>query len=222
MKRVLAINGSPRLGSNSSILLDQFIEGVKDEGGYVTSFWINDLHVKPCSGCLRCNLIKRCSIRDDDWEDLSSMLKEADVIVFAMPVYFHHVPAPVKLVLDRFRSFVHVQITENGLIHTPHESWSKDFVLLLSMGSPDTKEADPIVDLFSFVKKSMGEQNRLHTIRATRLAVSKQVSKSREELRVLYRKMNLSEDLVEADYAKNQEVLAQCHDMGKMLAAGNS
>jgi multimeric flavodoxin WrbA len=137
--------------------------------------------------------------------------------VFATPIYFHHVSAPLKKLIDRFRSFVKVQITESGLLHTPWQSWNKDFVLLLSMGSSDASEADPVLDLFKFFKTVLGTKNRLHTISATRLAVINQLTKSEEELGELYKKMELPVKMAKDDFKKNHELLDQAYMLGRSL-----
>ena len=217
MKKVLVLDGSTRKLGNTSVLIKHFIEGAKNNTGNTEHITAKDIDIKYCNGCLRCNLIKRCSISGDDWEDLSKKIDEADVLVFASPIYFHYVTAPLKNIIDRFRSFVHVQITETGLIHTPFKEWNKDFVLLLSLGSSDDTDAQPVIDLFEYMKDVLGEKNRLHVIKATRLAVIKQVQKTEEELKELYPKLKLDESLAEADFIKNQKILKECFDLGKAL-----
>lgn len=218
MKNILVLDGSTRKQGNTSILVQQFIDGAKNNTKNIEQIQAKDINIKYCNGCLRCNLIKRCSIRDDDWGDLSQKIDEADVLVFASPIYFHYVTAPLKNIIDRFRSFVHVQIIETGLIHTPFKEWNKDFVLLLSMGSSDDSDANPVIDLFKYMKEVLGEDNRLHVIKGTRLAVIKQVQKTEDELKELYPKLQLNENLAEKDFKKNQEILSQCFDLGKNLA----
>jgi len=144
---------------------------------------------------------------------------DADVLAFASPVYFHHLSAPLKQILDRFRSFMHVQITENGLIHTTWQSWKKRFVLLLAQGSPDEAEAKPIIDLFTFLTHALGPENSLHIIVGTRLALKGQVIMSNEELRTLYTKLGLTAHLAEIDYERNQGLLQSCYELGRRLAA---
>ncbi|NOQ26640.1 MAG: hypothetical protein GQ564_14875 [Bacteroidales bacterium] len=217
MKKILILDGSTRKQGNTSILLQHFIDGAKNNTENIEQVQAKDVDIKYCNGCLRCNLIKRCSIRDDDWTDLSEKINEADVLVFASPIYFHYVSAPLKNIIDRFRSFFHVQITETGLIHTPYKKWNKDFVLLLSMGSSDDSDAQPVIDLFEYMKEVMGDGNRLHAIKATRLAVIKQVQKTEEELKELYPKLQLDENLAENDFIKNRAVLSQCFELGKRL-----
>ncbi len=217
MKKVLVLDGSMRNNGNTSILVENFIKGVEKNTNQIDRFFAKDLNLEYCNGCLRCNLIKRCSISGDEWPDLSQKILDADVLVFVSPIYFHYVTAALKKIIDRFRSFVHVQITESGVDHTPIVEWKKDFVLLLSMGSSDAIDAQPVIDLFEYMKEVLGEQNRLHVIKATRLAVIKQVQKTEEELKELYPKLKLDESLAEADFIKNREILKECFDLGKNL-----
>jgi len=217
MKKVLALHGSMRKNGNTSILLEHFLNGAKNFTIAAEEITATDINLEYCRGCLRCNVIRRCSINEDDWGEVSEKIHEADVIVFASPVYFHHITAPLKKLLDRFRSFVHVQITESGLIHTPWEEWDKVFVLLLCMGSSDVSDAKPVIDLFKFITSILGTRNRLHIITATRLAVLKQVAKNVEELENIYPKLGLPAHLAKEDFKKNQKVLKQCYDLGKAL-----
>lgn len=219
MKKVLVLDGSMRKGGNTSILVENFLNGSKENTTHIDHIIAKDINIKYCTGCLRCNLIKRCSIADDDWPDLSRKILEADVLVFASPVYFHYTTAALKKIIDRFRSFVHVQITETGLIHTPWQEWNKDFVLLLSMGSSNDSDAQPIIDLFDYMKNVLGNNNRLHVIKATRLAVIKQVIKSENELAELYQKLNIPQNLAKDDFVRNKDILNRVLKLGEKLSA---
>lgn len=219
MKRVYAINGSPRAAGNSKLLLQQFMEGARETGAAVEEDRAADLDLKDCQGCLRCNILRRCSISGDDWATVCERIAEADLLVLATPVYFHHVPASVKRIIDRFRSFIHVQITETGLIHTPWKEWKKDFVLILSLGSPDKTDAEPVIELFRFMTSILGEENRLHILTATRLAMAKQVVRSSQELTELYRKLKIPESLAGEDYSRNARLLEECRQLGTQLSA---
>jgi len=218
MKKVLVLDGSTRKQGNTSILIEHFLNGAKNNTDQIDHVIAQDLKIDYCNGCLRCNLIKRCSISGDDWNELSQKIAEADVLVFASPIYFHYVSAPLKKIIDRFRSLVHVQITEQAVKHTPWQKWNKDFVLLLSMGSSDDIDAQPVVDLFEYMKEVMGEENRLHVIKATRLAVIKQISKPEDELSQLYTKLSIPEKLAKNDAIKNQKILNTCFDLGNKLS----
>lgn len=218
MKRILAFNGSPRISGNTEFLLQSFLDGAGESSDLLEVIRPHELELKHCAGCLRCNILKRCSLRDDDWAEVSEKIEEADVLVFAAPVYFHHVPGPMKTMLDRFRSFVHVQMTPEGLLHTPHKKWNKDFVLILTMGSSDPVDADPIIELFEFVCDMLGSANKLHVIKASRLGMAKQVIKTKEELRKLYEKLRLPPGLANIDAERNKELMKECRLLGEKLS----
>jgi multimeric flavodoxin WrbA len=216
--RILTFNGSPRSNGNTSALLQELVRGASESGANAETIIAQDINLKYCTGCLKCNFIKQCAIQNDDWQELSQKILDADVLVFASPVYFHHVTAPLKKILDRFRSFMHVQLTEHGLKHTPWHTWQKHFVLLLSQGSSNDDDAQPIIDLFKFIIEVLGTENQLTSIIGTRLAVVNQVRMSKEELSILYSKLKLPAYLVDEDFQRNQQLLKQCYELGKKLA----
>jgi multimeric flavodoxin WrbA len=219
MKRILAINGSPRNNGNTGVMLNALLSGASQNPSESDIIDAHRINLDYCNGCLRCNLIKRCAISTDAWPDLSKKISESDILVFASPIYFHHLTAPVKKMLDRFRSFVNVVITEQSLEHRPWTEWNKDFVLLLSMGSSNSDDAKPVIDLFQYMVGMLGKKNRLHVITATRLAVIKQITFNEEELKKLYQKLNLPEHLAEGDAIKNSEILSNCYRLGDFLTS---
>jgi multimeric flavodoxin WrbA len=219
MKRILAINGSPRSAGNTSFMLNSFLSGARQQESEIEVIDAHHIQLDYCNGCLRCNLIKRCSISTDSWPDLSQKILDSDILVFASPIYFHHVSASVKKILDRFRSFFNVVITEQSLKHQPWQEWNKDFVLLLSMGSSDDEDAKPVINLFEYMIKILGVNNRLHVITGNRLAVIKQVGFSKDELEKLYIKLNLSAELAAKDSQINRELLNKCQTLGKTITS---
>jgi len=214
---IIAFNGSPRRRGNTSRLLHELLRGAQDAGARTEEIVAEELNLKYCKGCLRCNRLQRCSIPDDDWPALSQKISAADVVVFASPVYFHHLTASLKKVLDRFRSFIHVQITESGLKHTPWQQWQKQFVLLLSLGSSVDDDARPIIELFNFLTSVLGPNNRLTTIVGARLAVVNQVLMTRDQLRSLYPKLQLPVALADVDYERNKMLVQRCYHLGREL-----
>ena len=213
----IAFNGSPRKKSNTSLLLEELLRGAREAGAKAEKILSDEVDLKYCKGCLRCNLLKRCAIKGDDWQELSTKILDADVLVFASPIYFHHLTAPLKKILDRFRSFLHVQLAENGLKHTPWHKWEKQFILILCLGSSDKSDAQPVIDLFEFITSILGPANKLHSIVGTRLAVTNQVKMTKAELATLYPKLTLPSHLVGQDFQRNQLLLKKCYNLGKKL-----
>lgn len=217
-RRILALHGSPRANGNSSQLLNAFLRGADENAAQTETIFAHQLKLNHCRGCLRCNLVKRCVLRNDDWEELSQKILAADVLVFSTPIYFHHVPAPLKTIIDRFRSFIHVQILEDGLRHTPWQQWAKKIVLMMSLGSPQEDDALPVINLFQFICQEMGSTNQLSWLVGTRLAVANQIIMDEIQLAGLYEKLKIPIKLAAADHRRNQQLLEQCYNLGKQCA----
>lgn len=215
--KILAFSASPRPRANSAIMLDSFLEGSRsvDTNAVIDVIRTEEADILPCRGCLRCNLLKHCIVRKDGWPELSRKILEADILVFATPIYFHHTTGSCKKILDRFRSFVHVQITEDGLIHTSHQKWQKQFVLLSALGSSSNEDAQPLVDLLSSMTAMLGERNQLHSLTGTRLAMGGQISFGSEMLADLYVKLGLPVRLAAVDADRNAALLERTEVLGR-------
>lgn len=212
--KIVAIEGSPRKRGNSVILMEEFIRGAMVNDNHIIEYKTNIINLKPCSGCLKCNLYKKCVLKDDDWRQISNDLLEADVIAISSPVYFHHFPGPLKSLLDRFRSFVDVSVKEEGLVHRPWQTWRKSFILLLTLGSPLTDDAQPIIDLFTYMTEILGPENSLEILIAPSLQMSGQISMREEQLINLYSRMGRSESWAREDYLRNQKILKLAYEFG--------
>lgn len=219
--KVVGLEGSPRARGNSNFLLGTFLEAASDAGATVRNVRAADLSLTPCRGCLRCNAAGRCQAPDDDWRTLKAEILASDVLVFASPVYFRHFPAPLKLVLDRFRCFLHVDVTATGLSHRPHQPWAKDFVLLLSQGSPDPDEAKPLQEQVDFLAHCLGPLNRTHLRLGTRLVAEGQVGMDPDQLRRLYARLGFPDAWVESDLRDNRKLLDEVRELGLKLGARN-
>jgi len=100
---VLAINGSPKMEKgNTTMILGPFLKGLRETGANVDLFYTNELKVDPCNGDLSCWLVHpgECS-QKDDMQILYPKFRNADVIVWATPVYYAGVTGPLKNVMDR-------------------------------------------------------------------------------------------------------------------------
>lgn len=95
--KVIAINGSPRMEKGyTALILTPFIQGMMDAGSEVELFYVRRLKVKPCTcGEMYCWYKKagECCIKDD-MQLLYPQLREADILIFATPVY---IPLPGEM-----------------------------------------------------------------------------------------------------------------------------
>jgi multimeric flavodoxin WrbA len=101
--KVLAINGSPHMDDgNTAMILNPFLEGMKEAGAIVDLFYTKKLNIGPCNGDMSCWFKNpgQCG-QKDDMQMLLPKFKEADVIVWASPVYYAGVTGPLKNLMDR-------------------------------------------------------------------------------------------------------------------------
>lgn len=98
--KVLAINGSPRKGGNTEVLLNSVIKGVERAGGRVEVIRLCDLTIQPCTGCGGCDKTGKCVLEDDMIELCDKIIAYKRVII-ASPIYFYGITAQAKAFVDR-------------------------------------------------------------------------------------------------------------------------
>ena len=101
MKKVLVLSGSPRKGGNSDILCDEFIKGALASGNEVEKVRVAEKKIGYCLGCYYCKDHEGRCVLNDDMRDVLQKIIDADVLVFATPVYFYSMSAQLKTVIDR-------------------------------------------------------------------------------------------------------------------------
>ena len=99
-RNVLILSGSPRKNGNSDILCDEFMRGAVESGNEVEKIRVAEKNIGFCTACCTCKDTGTCIIKDDVTEILQKMI-DADVIVFASPVYFYSIDAQLKTLIDR-------------------------------------------------------------------------------------------------------------------------
>jgi len=100
--KVLGINGSPRIGGNTDILLDKALEGAKSKGARTEKIILNDLDFSPCQECENIRDDVPCII-EDDMQLLYKKVIDADGIILASPIFFGSLSAQTKMMIDRFQ-----------------------------------------------------------------------------------------------------------------------
>ena len=103
MKKVIVISTSLRAGSNSQVLAEQFAEGAKSAGNEVEFITLRGKEIKFCMGCLACQKIGKCVIRDDV-NDIMDKVLEADVVCWATPIYYYEMSGQMKTLIDRMNA----------------------------------------------------------------------------------------------------------------------
>ena len=131
--KIVVLTGSPRANGNSACLAEQFIKGAQEKGHEIYRFDCAFKHIETCRACNRCGMNGTC-IFDDDFLELRPKLIEADMVVFASPMYYFGVSAQMKRVIDRFYAI-------NGQI----KGARKKAAFLMTYADTTAREAEPML-----------------------------------------------------------------------------
>ena len=100
-KKIVVITGSPRKNGNSFAMTDAFIKAAEKKGHSITRYDAADMEIKGCTACESCFKAKNACVFDADFNSMVPVIEEADVVVFATPLYWYTFPAQLKAVIDK-------------------------------------------------------------------------------------------------------------------------
>ncbi|WP_026492228.1 flavodoxin family protein [Butyrivibrio sp. XPD2002] len=100
MAKVLIINGSPRVGGNTSIALNEMVKIFEAEGVEAEVVQIGNKDIRGCIACGSCHEKGKC-VFDDVVNELAPKFEEANGLVVASPVYYASANATLIACLDR-------------------------------------------------------------------------------------------------------------------------
>ena len=99
-KKVLILSTSPRRSSNSEALAEAFADGARAAGHEVELISLRVKDLLFCQGCFACQKTGKCVIKDD-MQEIVPKMEQADVLVFATPIYYYEMSGQMKTLLDR-------------------------------------------------------------------------------------------------------------------------
>lgn len=104
MKKLIAINGSPRKNWNTAELLQNAMKGAESIGAETEIVNLYTLNFKGCTSCFYCKLKSKehgtCAMKDD-LSPVLEKVKNADAIIFGTPVYFFNFSAGMIAFIER-------------------------------------------------------------------------------------------------------------------------
>ncbi|HIW79286.1 MAG TPA: flavodoxin family protein [Candidatus Bilophila faecipullorum] len=148
-KKILVLNGSPRPHGNTAALIDAFIAGAQEAGHSVTRFDLQKMNIHPCLGCLGGgkNPDSPCTQKDDMYH-IYPAYKEADILVFASPMYYWSISAQLKAALDRLFA-----VTE---IDPDYRTPSKECRLLMAAEGDSDDNWEPVLHYYASLLRHLG------------------------------------------------------------------
>lgn len=138
-KKVVVISSSPKKGGNSDTLCDDFVRGAVDGGNKAKKYFLEDIEFDSCKACNACKTPAKECIQEDELSIILDDMMEADVIVYATPVYYFSMCGTLKRFFDRcYPIFRHLE--------------NKDMYIITAAGSDNGNVLTGIRDFISFSK----------------------------------------------------------------------
>ena len=145
IKNIVVFDGGYRSNkySKTSFMVNHFIDGGKKAGANVECFKLKNYNIKECTGCYTCWTKKpgECIFKDD-MTMFRKKYREADLVVFASPLYIFNVTGILKTFMDRLLPVFqpYMLLNDNGNIMHPDrfpEKGEQGFVVFSAAGFPD-------------------------------------------------------------------------------------
>lgn len=134
---ILVLNGSPRPRGNTKQMVEAFREGAVSAGHTVEVVDVCKMRISGCLACEYCHTRGSGScVQKDDMQEIYKLLKNAEMLVIASPIYYHGISGQLKCVIDRFYSAAYPN----------RPSFLKKVAIILSSGDADMYDGA----LFSF------------------------------------------------------------------------
>lgn len=154
MKRIVILNGAGKRNGNTAALIKSFKEGAESAGNQVTEFYLQDMNIKGCLDCQGCARKpagdpRPCVQQSDDMNQIYDAFMDADVVVFASPVYWFTISGTLKIAIDRLYA---VQRNQG------FDVVKKETVFLMTSGAPAEMNPNPI-EWYKIFEQQMGWKN---------------------------------------------------------------
>lgn len=144
---------------NTAMILNPFLEGMKEAGADVDLFYTEKLNINPCRGEFSCwfRAPGKC-YQEDDMQLLYPKINEADAFVFASPLYVDGVNGPMKTLIDRMLPRVNpfVEMRDGRCRHPVREAnKERKMILVSNCGFWEMENFDPLlVHMQAFCKNA--------------------------------------------------------------------
>ncbi|MBW2409724.1 MAG: NAD(P)H-dependent oxidoreductase [Deltaproteobacteria bacterium] len=116
--KVLALNSSPRKEgqSKTEMMLTHLVNGMQAAGAEVETVHLRDKTIRYCAGCFSCwtKTPGICIHKDDMTKELFPKWLEADLVVYASPLYHFHMNAAMKTFIERTLPVLEPFLIEDG------------------------------------------------------------------------------------------------------------
>jgi multimeric flavodoxin WrbA len=158
--KILAINGSHRSEKGfTEIVLREFLKGAESAHAQCEVLYPVKNKIIPCESCGKCLFETPgvCKFNDDMGAIIQKM-DEADMLVFACPVYFDSMPSSMKKMIERLRSTLDAffEFRNGRTYHVKTHKKEQKAVTIFTAGNPERDSFISISRIFNRIIDNMG------------------------------------------------------------------
>lgn len=99
--KIIAVYGSMRADSHSSIIMDAVVKGAAKAGHEVIPYHISSMNLKGCMGCGQCQKNKCDCVILDDLADYWKNLHDCDALILSAPNYMGQIAGQMISFMNR-------------------------------------------------------------------------------------------------------------------------
>ncbi|ACM20426.1 iron-sulfur cluster-binding flavoprotein [Geotalea daltonii FRC-32] len=149
--KIVCLLGSPRSNGNSAAIAQRFLEKAGSLGAETRIFELNRLSYRGCQACYACKSTADHCVLDDDLSQVLEGVKDADVVVYASPVYYGDITAQLKGFMDRTFSYLVPDYETNP--QPTRLQPGKNLLFILTQGDPDPEHFADIFPRYEYFLK---------------------------------------------------------------------
>ncbi len=99
--KIKILNGSPRK-ENTAAMVEAFAEGAREAGHEVEILHVGKMKIAGCLGCEYCHgKGEGTCVQKDDMSQVIEAYQEADMVVFASPIYYFGMTSQIMAAIQR-------------------------------------------------------------------------------------------------------------------------
>ena len=103
MSKITVVSSSLRTKSTSRTVLEEVLEGLKDNKHDVELVDLRKIELNFCKGCMACQELGKCAI-NDGVNNVLPIVNDSEIIVFVTPIYYYSISGQLKTLLDRMNA----------------------------------------------------------------------------------------------------------------------
>jgi multimeric flavodoxin WrbA len=152
--KVVGFVGSPRKKGNTTTIVNEVLRGASEAGAETKIFNINELNIRGCQACYKCQTPEGKCVQTDGMAPLYDEIFSADAVVIGTPVFMFQITGQTKTFIDRLFALLYLKDGKPGAFR--NKIRGKKLITVYSQAQPETALFASSFDLHEGVLAFLG------------------------------------------------------------------